>query len=116
MLRSLDFVCFEHHHLHHPANRMSTPDKPEPATASPMPEGVTDPTYRPLPGQLGNMTMTQVHTLDKFKKELKADGKFVEERMSDQTLLRYPLVLLSFVLAFFFVISTMDDWGSAKLP
>lgn len=68
---------------------MSTPDKPEPANASPMPAGVTDPNYRPLPGQLGSMTMTQVHTLEKFKKELKAEGKFVEGRMDDPTLLRY---------------------------
>jgi len=42
-----------------------------------------------LPGQLGNLTMTQVHTLEKLKKELKADGKFVEERMNDPTLLRF---------------------------
>ena len=68
---------------------MSSAERPEPANASPMPPGVTDPKYRPLPGQLGNMTVTQVHTLEKFKRELKAEGNFVEERMSDAALLRY---------------------------
>jgi len=68
---------------------MSAADKPEPANASPMPPGVTDPDYRPLPGQLGNMTMLQVHTLESFKKQLKSEGKFVEERMDDAALLRH---------------------------
>jgi hypothetical protein len=47
------------------------------------------PDYRPLPGQLGNMTMFQVHTLESLKKQLKAEGKFVEERMDDAALLRH---------------------------
>jgi len=64
-------------------------DKPEPANASPMPAGVTDPDYRPLPGQLGNMTMLQVYCLESLKKQLKAEGKFVEERMDDTALLRH---------------------------
>ncbi len=68
---------------------MSAADKPEPANASPMPAGVTDPDYRPLPGQLGNMTMLQVHTLESLKKQLKAEEKFVEERMDDAALLRH---------------------------
>lgn len=62
------------------------------ASASPMPEGVTDPNYRPLPGRLGNLTVTQQHTLEKFKKELQDEGHFVPERMDDATLLRYVLV------------------------
>jgi len=35
------------------------------------------------------MTMTQVHTLEKLKKELKDEGKFVEARMDDASLLRF---------------------------
>ena len=58
------------------------------ASASPMPDGVTDPNYRPLPGRLGNLTMIQSHTLEKFKRELKEEGHFVEERMDDAMLLR----------------------------
>jgi len=54
-----------------------------------MPEGVTDPDYRPLPGQLGNMTMVQVHALETLKKQLQAEGKFVEARMDDAALLRF---------------------------
>ena len=60
----------------------------EPASASPMPAGVTDPNYKPLPGRLGNLTMLQLHALEKLKKELKEEGKFVSERMDDATLLR----------------------------
>ena len=54
-----------------------------------MPEGVTNPNYRPLPGRLGNLTVIQLHTLEKFKKELKEEGHFVEERMDDAMLLRW---------------------------
>jgi len=54
-----------------------------------MPEGVTDPDYRPLPGRLGNLTVTQQRALETFKKELVAEGHFVEERMDDATLLRF---------------------------
>ena len=57
-----------------------------------MPAGVTDPNYRPLPGQLGNMTMVQVHALETLKKQLKAEGKFVEARMDDAALLRHATV------------------------
>ncbi|KAG6849748.1 hypothetical protein H0H93_005546 [Arthromyces matolae] len=59
------------------------------ASASPMPEGVTNPNYKPLPGRLGNLTMLQLHALQKFKKELIEEGVFVEERMDDAFLLRY---------------------------
>lgn len=62
---------------------------PQAASASPMPDGVTDPNYQPLPGRLGNLTMIQLHTLEKFKKELKEEGHFVEERMTDAMLLRF---------------------------
>jgi hypothetical protein len=54
-----------------------------------MPEGVTDPNYKPLPGRLGNLTVMQQHTLEKFKKELQDEGHFVPQRMDDATLLRY---------------------------
>jgi hypothetical protein len=56
-----------------------------------MPEGVTDPNYKPLPGRLGNLTVAQQHALEKFKKELQDEGHFVPERMDDATLLRYVL-------------------------
>jgi len=59
------------------------------ASASPMPDSVTNPNYRPPPGRLGNLTMIQLHTLEKFKKELKEEGHFVEERMDDAMLLRF---------------------------
>ncbi|KAL0570052.1 cytosolic factor, phosphatidylinositol/phosphatidylcholine transfer protein [Marasmius crinis-equi] len=59
------------------------------ASASPMPAGVTNPDYKPLPGRLGNLTVVQLHALDKLKKELKDEGHFVEERMDDATLLRF---------------------------
>ncbi len=65
---------------------MSAP--PAPASASALPPGVTDPTYVPLPGRLGNMTVPQQHALDTIKKELQEEGTFVPERMDDATLLR----------------------------
>jgi hypothetical protein len=58
------------------------------ASASPLPEGITDPNYKPLPGRLGNMTVAQQHALEKFKKELVDEGQFVPERMADAALLR----------------------------
>lgn len=63
--------------------------EPQAASASPMPEGVTDPLYKPLPGRLGNLTVTQLHALEKLKKELQDEGAFVPERMDDAMLLRY---------------------------
>ncbi len=59
------------------------------ASASPMPEGVTDPNYKPQPGRLGNLTVEQQHILDKFRKTIQEEGWFVPERMDDATLLRY---------------------------
>lgn len=70
---------------------------PQAASASPMPDGVTNPNYQPLPGRLGNLTMIQLHTLEKFKKELKEEGHFVEERMNDALLLRWGFLLFDFV-------------------
>lgn len=58
------------------------------ATASALPDGITDPNYKPAPGRLGNLTVIQQHALEKFKKELIAEGVFVEERMDDAFLLR----------------------------
>lgn len=65
------------------------PPEVQAASASPMPPGVTDPNYHPLPGRLGNLTVTMQHALEKFKKELIEEGHFVEERMDDAFLLRY---------------------------
>lgn len=53
-----------------------------------MPEGVTDPNYKPLPGRLGNLTPGQQHTLETFRKQIQEEGWFVPERMDDATLLR----------------------------
>ena len=52
--------------------------------------GVTALNYHPLPGHVGNLTAVQLHTLDKLKEELKDQGLFVEERMDDAMLLRWP--------------------------
>ncbi|KAG5352307.1 hypothetical protein C0989_002909 [Termitomyces sp. Mn162] len=67
---------------------MATPQSAA-ASASPMPEGVTDLNYKPLPGRLGNLTAVQLHALQEFKKELIEEGIFVEERMDDALLLRF---------------------------
>ena len=47
-----------------------------------------DTTYSPPPGRVGNLTPEQQAALDKLKKELQDEGKFVPERMDDPTLLR----------------------------
>jgi hypothetical protein len=64
-------------------------DTQQAASASPMPPGVTDPNYKPLPGRLGNLTVPQQHALDNLKKSLKGENKFVANRMDDATLLRF---------------------------
>lgn len=64
-------------------------DTQQPASASPMPPGITDPNYKPPPGRLGNLTVIQQHALDTLKKELQDGGYFVEERMDDATLLKF---------------------------
>ncbi|KAH9916783.1 CRAL-TRIO domain-containing protein [Fomitopsis serialis] len=64
-------------------------DPQQPASASQMPDGVTDPNYKPLPGRLGNLTVPQQHALDKLKKELQTEGHFVPERHDDALLLRF---------------------------
>jgi hypothetical protein len=60
------------------------------ASASALPEGITDPNYKPLPGRLGNLTVPQQHALEKFKKELIEEEYYIEgePRMGDSTLLR----------------------------
>jgi hypothetical protein len=65
-----------------------------------MPAGVTDPNYHPAPGRLGNLTVTQLHTLEKLKKELKEEGHFVEERMTDAMLLRCVQFSAIWIVAF----------------
>ncbi|EMD31744.1 hypothetical protein CERSUDRAFT_119316 [Gelatoporia subvermispora B] len=60
------------------------------STAATHPEiGWTDPTYRPLPGRLGNLTPTQEQALEQLRRELQDEGSFVPERMDDATLLRF---------------------------
>jgi hypothetical protein len=67
---------------------MSAP-APTPASASPLPEGITDPNYSPPPGRLGNLTVPQQHALDTIRKELQDEGAFVPERLDDAALLRF---------------------------
>ena len=57
---------------------------PTAASASPMPEGVTDPNYAPPPGYLGNLSVPQQHCLDKLKKEMKEEGWFDEKRHDER--------------------------------
>jgi len=45
--------------------------------------------WTPPPGSLGNLTIPQQHTLEKFRKELQENGKFDEKRHDDATLLRF---------------------------
>jgi hypothetical protein len=71
-----------------PVSTMPPPETLQAASASPLPEGITDPDYQPLPGRLGNLNVSQQHALEKFKKELMDEEKFVPERMDDATLLR----------------------------
>ncbi|KAJ6494614.1 CRAL-TRIO domain-containing protein [Mycena polygramma] len=61
------------------------------ASPSALPQGITDPNYKPLPGRLGNLTIPQQHALEKLKKELIAEEHYIEgePRMSDATLLRF---------------------------
>ncbi|KAJ7713583.1 CRAL-TRIO domain-containing protein [Mycena maculata] len=61
------------------------------ASASALPEGITDPNYKPPPGRLGNLTVIQQHALEKIKKELAEEGYYIEgePRMSDATMLRF---------------------------
>ncbi|KAG9317014.1 CRAL-TRIO domain-containing protein [Chiua virens] len=61
----------------------------EPASVSPLPEGITDPNYKPLPGRLGNLTPGQQHALNTLKQHLIDEGHFIPERMHDPTLLRF---------------------------
>lgn len=61
----------------------------EQASASAMPDGITDPNYHPLPGRVGNLTVPQQHALQTLKTQLQDEGHFVPERMDDAMLLRY---------------------------
>jgi hypothetical protein len=58
---------YKPHFLSKLPSTMSQP-QPQPATASALPEGITDSTWKPLPGRVGNLTVIQQHTLTKFKK------------------------------------------------
>jgi len=57
---------------------MSTPAQP-----------ATKDGWQPPPGRLGNLTIPQQHTLDKFRKELQDKGIFDEKRHDDAFLLRF---------------------------
>ncbi|KAJ8073649.1 cytosolic factor, phosphatidylinositol/phosphatidylcholine transfer protein [Marasmius tenuissimus] len=50
---------------------------------------MTDSSYKPPPGRLGNLTSEQEAALEQLKKELKDENAFVEQRMDDATLLRF---------------------------
>jgi len=45
--------------------------------------------WTPPPGSVGNLTIPQQHTLEKFRKELQDSGKFDEKRHDDANLLRF---------------------------
>lgn len=45
--------------------------------------------WTPPPGSVGNLTIPQQHTLEKFRKELQESGKFDEKRHDDANLLRF---------------------------
>ncbi|KAJ7054361.1 CRAL-TRIO domain-containing protein [Mycena amicta] len=62
-----------------------------PASASVLPEGITDTSYQPPPGHLGNLTVPQQHALEKIKKELKEEGYYDETnpRQDDATMLKF---------------------------
>ncbi|KAG8860575.1 cytosolic factor, phosphatidylinositol/phosphatidylcholine transfer protein [Tulasnella sp. 330] len=49
----------------------------------------TQPPADPLSGRVGHLSVTQQHTLDKFKKELQDEGWFVPARHDDAALLRF---------------------------
>lgn len=72
----------------HPFSLQSIMSSAERVNVSPMPPGVTDSDYKPLPGRLGNLTAVEQHALDTLKKKLQDGGHFVPERMDDATLLR----------------------------
>ena len=57
--------------------------------AARMPEGVTDPNWKPQEGRVGNLSVPHQIALEKFKDELKRAGIFDEARMDDAMLLRY---------------------------
>ena len=81
----------------------------QPASASAMPNGVTDPNYRPEPGRLGNLSVPQQHTLDKFRKEIQDEGWFVPERMDDAMLLRCVVLCAAPVISRHCVHGTTHD-------
>lgn len=71
---------------------------PQAASASAMPEGISDPEYKPAEGHLGNLTVQQQHILQKFRKQLEEEGLYVPERHDDTNLLRYDPSMARWVL------------------
>jgi hypothetical protein len=53
---------------------MSNLEETAQAHASAVPQGVTNPNYKQLPGCLSNLMIPQQRVLDKFKKELQDKG------------------------------------------
>jgi len=49
----------------------------------------TDPNYKPPPGRVGNLTESQGHTLEAFRKKVKESDYYDEKRHDDPTLLRF---------------------------
>ncbi|KAG1731968.1 CRAL-TRIO domain-containing protein [Suillus paluster] len=92
----------------------------EQASASPMPDGITDPNFRPLPGRVGNLTVPQQHALQTLKNQLHDEGHFVQERMDDPMLLRYVLLRNpgEFTLSIdaFYVSRTRDSCPIGRAP
>jgi hypothetical protein len=57
-------------------------------SASQLPAGVADPSWKPEPGRVGNLSAAQQAALDILKEDLMAESSLVEGRMDDSTLLR----------------------------
>ena len=83
---------------------MSNLEAPARASASAMPQGVTDKNYKPLPGRLGNLTVPQQHALDKFKKELQEEGFLSRKEWM------MPHFYGSFLSLLFFRLSTLSSF------
>jgi len=75
------------------------------APAEPTADGWTPP-----PGSLGNLTIPQQHTLEKFRKELQESGKFDEKRHDDANLLRFLRARKFNQAASMTMLMNYEDW------
>jgi len=66
--------------------------------------------WTPPPGSVGNLTIPQQHTLEKFRKELKESGKFDEKRHDDANLLRFLRARKFDQTAAMMMLMNYEDW------